>query len=105
MRKSIIEIILAFIVLFGATFSAITYFASAEELEQIEQRLDQKILSDTILQISERMWQLEDRNLGRDTSIWVDEQDKEEYRRLSLERTYLFKKRDAAIRMQRNEKK
>ncbi len=85
MKKSIIEVIVGLLVIIGAVFGGVSYFATASELQVVESRLEQKILSDTILQLSQRMWQLEDRHGGPDTHRWANQRDREEYRRLQLQ--------------------
>lgn len=78
------QYVLAILVVTGMALSAISYFASAKDLKQVEQRLEQKILSDSILQISQRIWSLEDRhkNEGDDERFWSSYEDAKEYRDL-----------------------
>lgn len=102
MKKPILETIIALTILAGSMWGAAAYFAKASELEIIEARLDQKIVSDAIQQISHRMWQLEDRNGGRDHSQWSDQKDRDEYRKLQLQLESLRKKYDILMRKGKN---
>jgi hypothetical protein len=82
--KKTLEMIIAVCVLTGMVFGGIQYFATAKDLRQVEQRLDQKIVSDSILQISQRIWSLEDRHRdeGKDERFWSSHDDAAEYRAL-----------------------
>lgn len=82
--KKTIETIISVCVLAGLVFGGIQYFAAAKDLKQVEQRLEQKILSDSILQISQRIWSLEDRHKkdGADERFWPSHEDAVEYRDL-----------------------
>lgn len=83
--KDILQTVIAVGVVTGMVLGAINYFASATDLQMVAQRLDQKITGDAILDIQKRMWQLEDRNGGRDCTRWRSEHDRNEYRKLQLE--------------------
>ena len=98
MRKTIIEIVLAGIIIISAVFGAITYFATASEVAMVSQRLDQKILSDRIAQIRQMMWMLEDRNGSKNVSTWYSREDKETYRKLQLQLDLLLKQYNALIK-------
>jgi len=95
-RKEIIEIIVAICVLVGMIVGGLNYLAKASDLQLVEMRLDQKIITDQIFQFQQRIWQLEDRNYGPCTS-WTDQKDKNEYRKLKEEIEMLKKRRDALI--------
>lgn len=96
LNRNTIETIIAICILVGICLSAIAYFASAKDVEQIAMRLDQKITNDQIIAIQQRMWQIEDRYPGqRDCSTWRGpsaDRDREEYRRLLMELNKLKKK-------------
>lgn len=84
-----LKTIISICVLFGIAFGAISYFATADDLEQVAMRLDQKIMDDRIFSIQKRIWQLEDRYPGQpDCSTWhgpTADRDRQEYRRLKME--------------------
>lgn len=81
--KDIIQGIIAVGVLIGMIFGGISYFAKAEDLKLVELRLEQKIVNDQMIQIKQKLWQLEDRNKGMDCTKWKDEKDRKEYRELN----------------------
>ena len=95
-RKETIEIVIAFCVIVGMIVGALNYLAKASDLQLVEMRLDQKIVSDQILQLQQRIWQLEDRNYGPCTN-WTNQKDKDEYRKVQEEIEILKKRRDALI--------
>jgi hypothetical protein len=88
-NKGTIETIISICVLIGIVFGAITYFATAEDVELIAMRLDQKITNDQIIAIQQRMWQIEDRYPGQpDCTTWRGpgaERDRQEYRNLKMQ--------------------
>ena len=90
-----LKTIISVCVLFGFAFGAITYFATAEDLDMLAMRLDQKILDDRIFTIQKRIWQLEDRYPQQpDCRTWTGPtapRDREEYRRLLMELNKLKK--------------
>ena len=81
--KDTIQGLIAVGVLTWMIFGGITYFAKAGDLKLVEMRLEQKIVNDQIIQIKQKMWQLEDRNKGTDCTKWKDEKDRKEYRELN----------------------
>jgi len=84
--KTFLEPIIAFGVVVGLVVGATSYFATAERLQLVEMRLDQKIVDDRVASKKQRMWQLEDRHKGKpDCSTWSSEEDKKEYRELKEE--------------------
>jgi len=78
--KEMIQGIIAVGVLIGMIMGGISYFATASDLRLVELRLEQKIVNDQIMQLKQRMWQLEDRNKSKDCIKWEDDKDKQEYR-------------------------
>ena len=86
-------------ILIGSIVGAITitttaiqvdkHYAKAAEVQQIEWRLDQKIIKDRVNTLQERIWMLEDR-YGIDTSKMAPEI-REEIRNLRSERQQLDK--------------
>jgi len=95
--KEKLQFVILVIALAGSIVGAINYFAKAEEVKHIEMRLDMKILSDSIAQVYQRMWQLEDRNGDRDCSKWLNLDDKEEYRKLEVQLEEAKKNYDTLI--------
>ena len=94
-NKKTIQTIVSVCVLVSMAIGAVTYFATAEDVDQIAMRLDNKITSDQIIAISQQMWQLEDRYPGQpDCSLWQGqsaERDRQEYRSLELKLEQLKK--------------
>lgn len=95
-RKEILEVIVAAFVLVGMVVGAVNYLAKASDLQLVEMRLDQKIVTDQIYQLQQRIWQLQDRNYGP-CANWTNQKDKDEYRKLQEEIETLKKRRDALI--------
>lgn len=95
-RKDIIEIVVTVCIMVGMVVGALNYLAKASDLQLVEMRLDQKIVSDQIMQLQQRIWQLQDRNYGPCTN-WTDQKDKDEYRKIEAEIEMLKKRRDALI--------
>jgi hypothetical protein len=60
-------------------------YALAEELKQTNKRLDQKIMSDQLNNVQQRIWLLEDRNKGKKMDTTVSE----EYRALQEQKREL----------------
>jgi len=83
--KDILQLVISVGLIIGMVVGAITYFATAKDLQLTQVRLEQKIMGDAVLDIQKRMWALEDRNGGSDCSKWKNEKDKAEYRKLSFE--------------------
>jgi predicted nucleic acid-binding Zn-ribbon protein len=96
--KDYLSVIIAFAAVVGLVLGAINYFAKAEDLQLVELRLDQKIMSDQVMQIQQRIWQLEDRYKGRPCSEWSDQADRDEYRKLQMRVDELKKRQDKMMR-------
>lgn len=81
--KDHLQTIIALAAVVGIVLGALAYFATAEDLRMVELRLDQKIVTDQMIDAKRQMWQLEDRNKdkGRDCLQWPD-RDRDEYRKL-----------------------
>jgi hypothetical protein len=99
-KKNILELVIAFIVIIGAVFGAITYFASAKDLTLVDMRLEQKIVGDGILGLTLQMGQLEAKHGSQDCSTWRDNNDRVRYQKLQLQVEELKKKQDAIIQQQ-----
>lgn len=76
--KKILDVIISSLVILGALWGAYQYFehryASAEDVAQIEQRLDYKIVSDKYYSTQERIWKIHDRCGKNPTDPTVKEQ-------------------------------
>jgi len=59
--QKIIAISLGLIALAGAAYSGVCYFATAESVQIVAQRLDIKILTDLRYDLQKRIWEIEDR--------------------------------------------
>ncbi len=78
--------IVALLAIVGGVFGAVTYFASASDLQATEQRLNNYILGDRYAQVQERIWKIEDRyELGTSRSRAMPQSVKEELRELRKE--------------------
>lgn len=88
-----LQFILGIIALIGSIFGAYRFidgrYAQAEEVRQIEQRLDYKIDSDRYHAVEERMWKLEDRFPDEKK---MPETIREEYRKLKSEKEIIQEK-------------
>jgi len=91
MKRAILEVTLAILTLVVMVAGGLNYFATAEEVKQVETRLEQKITSDAIMQLSQRIWSLEDRHKkeGSDERFWSSQDDMMEYRELKEQREEL----------------
>jgi len=87
--SSILGCIIAVATIVGLLWSLDQRWAKSAEVKQLELRLDQKIMSDRVGQIQERMWKLEDRYKSVDK---MPEEVKYEYRALQVEKELLGKR-------------
>jgi hypothetical protein len=85
--KAILEPIIAVGVIVGMVLGAMAYFATAEDLQFVQQRLDQKIVADQQFTVQQQIWNLEERNLkyGPECSKWPDERDRKQYKELKAQ--------------------
>lgn len=58
--KDNLQVILVIGAVIGMTVSSMAYFAKANDLQLVEQRLDQKIQADQVYYMQRRLWQLYD---------------------------------------------
>jgi hypothetical protein len=101
-KKDIIQAITFFVFVFGALFSANSYLAKASDLQLVQLRLDQKIVSDAINQTQDRHWKLIDRHNVKSCDEIKDERDKEECRKQDQQLKNLEKQYDVIIKKQVN---
>jgi hypothetical protein len=69
-KKNILEIAVALIIIVGAVFGAITYFASAKDLTLVDMRLEQKVVGDSIYNLYDQKTQLEVKYGNEECSTW-----------------------------------
>lgn len=98
--KAILEPIIAVGVVVGLVLGALNYFATAHDLEMVQLRLEQKVVSDQLFDTQKQAWALEERNRahGSDCSRWPDDRDREQYRKLKSQLDELQKKQDRLIK-------
>ena len=92
-----IEMTIAIFVMVGMIIGALNYLAKASDLQMVAMRLDQKIVTDQIMQVQQRIWQLNDRNKGYPCTQWSDEKERTDYRKLNEDLEVLKKRRDILI--------
>lgn len=98
-KKDWIQTVSFFIIIFSALFSANSYLAKASDLQLVQMRLDQKIISDAINQTQDRKWKLLDRNNNvKDCNEIKDERDKEECRKQEQQLKTLEKQYEVIIK-------
>lgn len=77
-KKEILATIMSLIAFAGIIWGAQAYlynnFASASEVQQLEKRLDVKILEDRLSNIQDRIWKIEDRYFEQRMSKETTEQ-------------------------------
>ena len=71
---SIISLITLISLIFGGYFWLDSHYASAQQVKQIEQRLDYKIKSDQVESLQKRIWQIDDRCTIAKCDITVKEE-------------------------------
>lgn len=84
MSKDLIQTAIAVCTLIAIVLGGMAYFAKADDLRMVELRLDQKITNDQIMQLQNRLWQLEDRHDAKKCDEWPQSV-KEEHRKLKAE--------------------
>jgi membrane peptidoglycan carboxypeptidase len=91
--------IIAFAMVIGIVAGGLAYFAKAADLELVQLRLDQKIVSDQMYDTDKQIWILEERNRAyADCRQWPDERDREQYRKLKAQQEELQKKQDRLLK-------
>lgn len=102
--KDNVETILTILVIIGMVVGGISYFAKDDDLKLVDLRLEQKIVSDGIFNLTMQMTQLEAKYGNRPCSTWNDYQDQQQYQRLKLQLDSLQKKQNAIINEQTKRK-
>jgi hypothetical protein len=96
--KDKLQALVAVLVIGGFLWGGMNYFARAADLQLVELRLDQKIMSDQIINTKRQMWQLEERNKScKEINEW-DDRDRKQYKELDMDLQMLMKKQDAMIK-------
>jgi hypothetical protein len=98
--KEYLGLIITIAAVIGVVAGGLAYFAKAEDLQLVQQRLDQKIVADQAYDTQKRVWALEERNreFGTDCSRWPDARDREQYRELKVKLEELDKQQYKMIR-------
>lgn len=80
--KDSLGVIIALAAVISICLGSMNYFAKASELQMVQMRLDQKIVSDQAHDVQRQLWALEERNRehGSDCAKWPDERDRQQYR-------------------------
>ena len=86
--KTVIAILTILGFAFGAYFFVDDKYARCEDVKKIEKRLDYKIVSDQLLSVQQRIWQIEDRFQEKK----MDTTTKEEVRGLEIKKEELNSK-------------
>lgn len=94
-----IAIILSLASVAGLVFGFTTYFASASELRLTQLRLDQKIVTDQVMDVQKRMWALEEKNKEfPDVRVWPASKERQEYKELECQLEELKVRRDSLMK-------
>jgi hypothetical protein len=98
--KDYLGLIIAFAGVVGIVLGALIYFATAEDLQLVQVRLEQKIVADQQFSVQQQIWALEERNLkhGADCSKWPDERDRKQYKELRAQYEMLNEKSKAMMK-------
>ena len=100
---SIIALIVSLIVIFGAGFSAVSYFAKASEMKELNLAMNYGFLEIRAKALQERMWDLE-KQYGIVKSSWPDHV-RTEYIKLKEEREAILRKLDIIYTEQQRKSK
>jgi hypothetical protein len=98
--KDYFGLIIAFAAVVGSVLGALSYFATAEDLQLVQVRLEQKIVADQQFTVQQQIWALEERNLkhGADCSRWPDDRDRKQYKELKAQYEMLNEKSKAMMK-------
>ncbi len=91
--KDILQTLVAIGIIVGMALGAISYFATAEDLKLTQQRLDQKIIYDRVVDLKRMIYQMEDKYKGQPCEKWP-EKDRNIYRELKMELEEANKQRE-----------
>lgn len=97
--SSIIGIIVSLIVIFGAGFGAVSYFAKATELKSLALKVDYGFLETRASDLQKRMWAIEEQ-YGIDMTKWPVHVIKE-YNKYKEEREVILRKLDIIFAQQK----
>lgn len=98
--KEYLGTIITFAAVVGLVLGALSYFATAEELQLVQLRLEQKIVADQQFTVQQQIWNLEERNAksGSDCTRWPDERDRRQYKELKAQVEMLNEKQKAMMK-------
>lgn len=96
--KDRLQALVALIIIMGAVWGGISYFAKADDLRMVELRLDQKIVFDQVMDAKKQMWAIEERNKSCKSLGEWDARDRDEYKRLQSNLEELQKRRDQLLK-------
>ena len=106
-RKTILEVVIGIIIIGGAIFGTLHYFASAEDLLLVDMRLEQKIVGDSIINLYDQKTQLEIKYGNDVCSTWRGDQsnaDRKRYLRIESQLKAMETKQNAIIQQQTKKK-
>ncbi len=84
MREKPLQTIISIAVLIGMIVSAIAYFAKADDVKKVEQRLEQKIQADRFIDTKRMMYEIKKENKDKKIEQW-SEKDKKLYNELEIQ--------------------
>ena len=90
--NTLIAVAVGLSTLLGTAFTIDSRYAKTDYVEQIDKRLELKILKDRANALQERMWKIEDR-YGMEVSDMPDDK-RDQYRKLKKEYDEIMKKID-----------
>jgi len=107
--KKLLQTIAVLIVLVGAVFSAITYFASLDyvkasdadlryEISMVSTRLKLQLNKEAIVQTNQMLWQYYNKYGNQDVNSWHNPTDKDVCRRLKLQLEELLRVREKLLK-------
>lgn len=102
-KKNILEIIIAFIIVAGAMWGAVEYFAAAADLRLVDMRLEQKIVGDSIINLYDQRTQLQIKYKNAPCSTWRGKEapaDRKRYLRIESQLKAMETKQNAIIQQQ-----
>lgn len=102
-KKEIIEVVVALLVVVGMAYGATEYFAKASDLILVQASQRLHFTSHAVNEIQARIWNLEERNGSDNCYNWSNQKDRQEYLMLKEKIKKLKKKEDQLIKQTTNE--
>jgi phage anti-repressor protein len=103
-RKTVLEIVIALIIIGGGMWGVVHYFASAADLLLVDMRLEQKIVGDSIYNLYEQKTQLEIKYGNDVCSTWRGDQsnaDRKRYLRVESQLKAMETRQNTIIQLQK----